>query len=56
MCAWVVFCCISITKSPDIFACPAFIVCLIKAALMLLAKQKSFPYAMTIIQYPIEGK
>ena len=52
MCAWVISFCILSTKSPDTFVSPATIVCLIKAALDPLAKNKSFPYTMTIIQYP----
>ena len=39
-------------KSPDIFLCPAMFIHLIKGGLQPLAKRKSFPFAVTIIQYP----
>lgn len=52
MCAWVVPCCVSSNKSPDISVCPDMFICLIKGGLQPLAKRKSFPSAMAIIQYP----
>ena len=52
MCAWGVSCCISSSKFPDIFVCPATLICLIKGDLQSVAKRKSFPSALAIIQYP----
>ena len=42
LCARVIPCWISSTKSPEIFVCRASTVCLIKAALQPLAKRKLF--------------